>query len=66
MTYRANLNVKINLDAVAKIKKIAKADEERDFEDILAEVAKEFNLTEAEADKVMLKAQIDLALELNR
>ena len=64
MTYRANLNSKINLDAVKKIKEIAVTHENLDFTAILAEVAREFNLTEAEADKVMLQAQMELAREL--
>ena len=64
MTYRANLNVKINLDAVKKIKEIAMTNENLNFTVILAEVVKEFNLTEAEADKTMLQAQMELAGEL--
>ena len=64
MTYRAYPNIKINLDAVKKIKEIAMANENLDFTAILAEIAKEFNLTETEADKVMLQAQMELAREL--
>lgn len=64
MTYRATLNSKINLDAVKKIKEIAMANETLDFTVILAEVAKEFNLTDTEANKTMLQAQMELAREL--
>lgn len=64
MTYRADPSVKINPDAVEEIKKLAKADEKRDFTDILVEVTKKFNLTEAEADKANRQAANELAMEL--
>ena len=64
MTYRADPSIKLNTGAVEEIKRIAKAEEERDFDDIQEEVAKKFNLTKAEVAKAMRRAQYELALEL--
>lgn len=66
MTYRADTSIKINTEAVGEFKKIAKDKEARDFDDIQTEIAKRFNLTEAEATKVRRKAEFELAMEIAR
>ena len=66
MTYRADPSVKINAEAVEEFKKIAKGDEVKDFDDIQADIAKRFNLSEAEAIKARREAEFKLAIELCR